>query len=227
VREIVEIAPDVTALYEAQQALLQERDRAAQERVKLLSTVAKVANQLLRWADYTTALPDVLRILGRSAFADLCRLVQNVTDSNFGKPAVRLHTEWCRSGIQASIAHTPTLESALLWEYFPDFQDKLAQGEIISFLVNDLSEPARCILVEQGNTSMTMVPIRVQGQFWGVFGFDYCGEPRLSDRADKAIFAIAVDSIAPVIERQQQDAALRESEERYRTLFELSSEGIF
>ncbi len=212
---------------EAERNILLEREQAAQERAKLLQAVATVANSLLRSPDYHTALPEVLQILGEAAKSDRCGLVQNVPDPVTGKAAVKLHTEWCREGITKSVESTPELETALLWEYFPQFQEKLTQGEISSFLVEELSEPARSILQAQGNVSMTLVPIMVQGEFWGVFGFDYCQEARIFEEENTAVFTIAVDSIAAAIERERQDEALKASEKRYRTLFELSNEGIY
>ncbi|WP_019503587.1 GAF domain-containing protein [Pleurocapsa sp. PCC 7319] len=212
---------------QAERNILLEREQAAQERAKLLQAVATVANSLLRSPDYHTALPEVLQILGEAAKSDRCGLVQNIPNPVTGEAAIKLHTEWCREGITRSVESTPELETALLWSDFPQFREKLFQGKISNFLIDELSEPARSILQAQGNISMTLVPIMVQGEFWGVFGFDYCQEVRLFEEADTAVFAIAVDSIAAAIAREQQDEALRASEKRYRTLFELSNEGIY
>lgn len=211
----------------AERNILLEREQAAQERAKLLQAVATVANSLLRSPDYRTALPEVLQILGEAAKSDRCSLVENVLDSQTGEAAVKICAEWCRQDIQASIDHTPELENALLWSYFPQFEEELIQGKTSTFLIDELSEPASSILQAQGNISLTLVPIVVQGKFWGVFSFDYCQQARLFAEADTAIFAIAVDSIAAAIEREQQDEALKASEKRYRTLFELSNEGIY
>jgi len=214
---------DITELREAQQALLE----AEQARAELLKTMTTIANHLLRSTDYRLILPDVLQLLGEAARADRCSLVQNIIDSHSGKPAVRMNAEWCRPGIQSSITHTPELESALLWEDFAELYERLIQGETVQFFGTELCASLRDLFESQGNTAMLMVPIMVHGEFWGVFGFDYCGEVRRFEESDQSIFAIAVDSIAAAIERQQQDEALRESEKRYRTLFELSNEGIY
>ncbi|MBE9045327.1 GAF domain-containing protein [Pleurocapsales cyanobacterium LEGE 10410] len=212
---------------QADRNVLLERERSAQERAKLLQAVATVANSLLRSPDYKTALPEVLQILGEAAQSDRCSLVQNVPDPVTGEAAVKIFAEWCREGIRASVDCTPELETALLWSDFPQFQDKLTQGEVYSFSIDELDEPAKSILQAQGNVSMTSVPIMVQGEFWGVFSFDYCREARVFAETDTAVFAIAVDSISAAIEREKQDEALKASEKRYRTLFELSNEGIY
>jgi signal transduction histidine kinase/PAS domain-containing protein len=209
---------DITELREAQQALL-EAERA---RAELLKTMTTIANHLLRSTDYRLILPDVLQLLGEAARADRCSLVQNITDPASSKSAVRMNAEWCRPGIQASIAHTPELESALLWEEFAELYDRLIQGETVQFFGTDLGAALRELFEAQGNKAMIMVPIVVQGEFWGVFGFDYCGEVRRFEELDQSIFAIAVDSITAAIERQQQDDALRSSnralQQSYRLL---------
>lgn len=69
------------------------------------------------------------------------------------------------------------------------------------------------MFVEQGNQTITLVPIIVQDEFWGVFSFDYCQEARPFEDANTAIFALAVDSIAAASERQVQNEALRQAEQ--------------
>ena len=199
---------------------------AEQKRVQSLQTITNLANQLLRSSNYKDVLPEVLAILGEIAQSDRSSLIQNISDSTTGKAAVQIIAEWCHEGISESIESTPELETALLWECFPEFQDKLAQGEISSFLVEELSEPARNMFQAQGNISMTLIPILIQGEFWGVFGFDYCQSERSLEDKDKTIFAIAVDSIAAAIEREQKNEALKQSEKRFRELFEASNDGI-
>lgn len=81
VQEIIEMSPVITDLLKAQQTILEERElvenqrhRAAQERARLLSAIAQVANLLLRSPDYTTVLPDVVRLLGEAVGSDRCCL---------------------------------------------------------------------------------------------------------------------------------------------------------
>ncbi|MBV9388142.1 MAG: GAF domain-containing protein [Chroococcidiopsidaceae cyanobacterium CP_BM_ER_R8_30] len=200
---------EITELREAQQALL----AAEQARAELLKTMTTIANRLLRASDYGLVLPDVLQLLGEAARADRCSLAQNITAPVSGKSAVRMNAEWCRPGIQASVTHTPELESALLWEDFAELYERLIQGETVQFFGTDLCASLRELFDSQGNKAMLMVPIMVQGEFWGVFGFDYCHEVRQFEELDQSIFAIAVDSIAAAIERQQQEEALLKAEQ--------------
>lgn len=196
---------DITELRNKEQALLD----GAIERERLLQTITTIANQLLRAPDYNTNLPDVLRSLGEAARADRCYLVKNLVEPQTGKLAVRVHTEWCNSGIIASIDITPELASSAPWDNFPGVQEKLIQGEMVTLWIDELPEPSRSELKKQGNIAMTLVPILVQEKFWGVFGFDYCSFVPSFDAAHNAIFTIVVDSIAAAIERQEKDIKIK------------------
>ncbi|MGL4618928.1 GAF domain-containing protein [Chroococcidiopsis sp.] len=235
----------------------QECDRLRQSEARsrqasLLSTVAQIANLLLRSPDRTTVLPDVVRLLGKAVGSDRCCLTQDVAHPETGVPAVRILMEWCQVGVSPSIDSTPDLETGVPWENFAQFRENYLQGVVSNYLVADLPEPTRSIFLEQSLTSILVVPILVKGQSWGQIGFDNCGEPRLYDEAEIAILQVAADSIAAAIERQEKDEELlrleqarsqelerhnaelqqtldrlSESEERYRSLFEMSNEGIY
>ena len=221
-RQIFENASDPSALFRAQQALPHERERA-----KLLSAIAQVANRLLRSPDYTTVLPDVVRLLGEAAGSDRCCVTQDTIHPELNVPAVQILVEWCRDSVPESIDTTPDLATALPWDNLVQFRQNNLQGVTSNFSIDDLQEPARSIFLEQGLSSILVVPIMVQGESWGQIGFDNCGEPRLYDKAEIATLRIAADSIAAAIERQQKDAELRRSEALYRSLFEISNEGIY
>ncbi|NJL22361.1 MAG: GAF domain-containing protein [Leptolyngbyaceae cyanobacterium SM1_3_5] len=228
VEEIVEITADMNVFFVVQKELLQEKDRAAQERARLLSTIAQVANLLLRSPDYTTVLPDVLRMLGEAVGSDRCSVMQDVgIHSTFGKPAIKILTEWCSSDHLNSNDLTPPVDQAYLWEDVPEVYANARRGEVLNALVSHLQEPGRTLFEAQYNTSVLFVPIMTEDRPWGLINFDNCGEPRLYDEAEIAILRIAADSLAAAIERQAKDDELRRSEALYRSLFEISNEGIY
>ncbi|WP_059000141.1 GAF domain-containing protein [Leptolyngbya sp. NIES-2104] len=228
VEEIVEITADMNVFFAVQKELLQEKDRATQERARLLSTIAEVANLLLRSPDYITVLPDVVRLLGEAVGSDRCALTQETTEPQSDKPAVKLLNEWCRAGIPSVLVGSPEFQAGFMTDKLAAFEQQLLQGETVNFLVADVEEPClRAFFEAHGCISLLIVPILVQGQCWGHIGFDNCGEARLFDEAEIAILKIAADSIAAAIERQAKEDELRKSEALYRSLFEISSEGIY
>lgn len=192
---------------------LPQQEQAAQERANLLNTTAQVANLLLRSPDYTSVLPDVVRLLGEAVGSDRCSIVQNCIDPATGQPGVIVPVEWCAAEIPTSVQTTIELQTVLLWEALGDFYPRFLQGDVFNFLVADLPEPCRRIFQSQGNTSVLAVPIVVNSRSWGLISFDNCGEPQLYDEAEIAILKIAADSLAAAIERQQNQEALLETEQ--------------
>ncbi|MEL7332025.1 MAG: GAF domain-containing protein [Cyanobacteria bacterium J06560_2] len=192
------------------------RDRAAQERARLLGSVAEAANLLLRSADYTSVFPEVVRLLGEAVECDRCSITQDVMHPRFHKLAIKLREDWCASNQMpvADPAPSPFDEDGciLLTGDFLVFHQALCRGEVVNFLVADLASPEKEMMEGQGNTSMLIVPIMVQGQCWGEIGFDNCGDPRPYEKSEIAILQVAAESIAAAISRQAQDKALRQAE---------------
>jgi signal transduction histidine kinase/PAS domain-containing protein len=234
--------------------LAQVRQSAGQTRDdSLLLTVAQVTNLLLRSQNYQLALPEVVRLLGEAVGSDRCAIGQDQgIHPTLNKPFLTMEVECCTSGVLYSSEFSPHPDQVYLWEDAPYSYRKLLQCEVVNCLVADLPEPDRGLFEAQGNLAELFVPILVHEQFWGYIAFDNCGDPRLYDEAEIAILKIAADSIAAAIERQRIQSEilqverektqelqrintelqqtldrLTESEERYRNLFEISSEGIY
>lgn len=257
VQEIVEICLNHTELVKAQQTLQQERDRAATERANLLSTVAQVANLLLRSQDYNMVLPDVVRLLGEAVESDRCAFIRSITENSSGRTVYKILAEWSSESVLSSLTASYEHESIendylVIEDDFLALHERLRQGEVVNYLADGLSEKFRRLCEAQGTTSGLVVPIFVQGLFWGHTYFDNCGEPRLYDEAEIAILQVAAESLAAAIERQAKDKELlrieqersqelerlnaelqqtlerlSESEQHYRRLMELASEGIY
>ena len=211
-----------------QTAILQEREQAEKRQVAWLSTVVEVANLLLRTADYKTVLPDVMRLLGEAARSDRCLIIRELPDPETGNPWLEVLAEWARNGVAAVSAEIPEGEPQLVVDGdWADLHGQLQCGELTNYIVAEMPEPWRGFLEAQGVVSSASVPITVDGQCWGHIEFDSCSEARLYDATEIGILQTAAEMIAGAIVRTAQDEALRESEERYRTLFEISSEGVY
>ncbi len=80
--------------------------------------------------------------------------------------------------------------------------------------------------VENGVTSVVAVPLLVSGRAIGVMAF--CAfEPRQFTTRDVEVALMLAAQVAPAIEAARAHEALRESEERYRTLLESAIEGAW
>lgn len=131
VQEVVEMAIDLTEMYQVQQ-------RLSQERTQLLSMVAQVANLLLKSSDYTSILLDVVRLLGEAVGSDRCGIGQVISHPISGESAVRIGIEWCKSAIRSSEEFSPHGDQLFLWEQdAPFIAQQLNQGNVVNYLVHD------------------------------------------------------------------------------------------
>lgn len=211
-----------------QNAILQEREQAAQRQVVWLSTIAEIANLLLKTVDYKAALPNVVRLLGEAVGSDRCLIIQELPDPATGNPWLEVLAEWAEEGVAEVSADIPEGEPQIVVDGdWADLHGQLQRGELTNYIVADMPEPWRGFLEAQGVVSSASAPIMVDGQFWGHIDFDSCSKARLYDATEIGILQTAAEMIAGAISRSAEDKALRESEQRYRTLFEMSSEGIY
>jgi|GEM_PF-2405282 len=180
------------------------RDRAAQERALLLGRVAESANLLLRSTDYTTVLPEVVKLLGEAVKCDRLGIGQDLIPPPGDKPTVRIRPEWewCSTDTLPSTVFSPSQDQCFFWEDAPYIAEKLSKGQVVNSRIADLPEPDRNLMAAQGNKAELYVPIWVDLRFWGFISFDNCSEPRLFDDAEIAILQIAAESIAAAIARQ-------------------------
>jgi PAS domain S-box-containing protein len=93
-------------------------------------------------------------------------------------------------------------------------------------LVEELDEPEKSILSEQGIISILIIPIYAGQDFWGFIGFDDCLEAREWDENDIDLLRMIADGIGEFISRKKSEDELRESEERYKALHNATFGGI-
>ncbi len=80
---------------------------------------------------------------------------------------------------------------------------RLARGEIINCSLLTVSESEKTILKAKGISSILIMPIIVNSNFWGFLSFhDYFNE-RVRDNAEVSLLTISASSLAMHLERQQ------------------------
>ena len=190
------------------------QDKALQERTQLLSTVAEVANLLLKSPDYTTVLSQVVQLLGEVVPGDRCGIAEVVSDLQSGQAGIKIRPvwEWRSPSTPPITGFTPQQTPFFTWEELPYIAAAMRQGKPASSLVVDLPPCDRRVLESQKITAILCVPITVEGQLWGFIHFDNCSQSRAYDDAEIAILQVAAESIAAAIARQNQELALRNAE---------------
>ncbi len=205
-----------------QQRQLQEAQCDRSQR--LLEGVAAAMTQLLLTRDYQAAIGDALSLLGMAADVDRVYLFENHWD----QATAQLHTsqrfEWARQ--QISPQGNSALQNLAYRQHFPRWQERLSAGLSVRGLVREFPVAAREILAAQGIRSILVTPVKVEREFWGFIGFGDCQRERHWTNDEELSLTVAAGSIGGAIAHQQTEVALRESETKFRTLYESASVAV-
>jgi PAS domain S-box-containing protein len=191
-----------------------QRKRAEEElakRERYLAALVEVQRRLLTSQDPANFYTKVLEPLGQAATASRVYVFENHQD-RAGRPLMSQRAEWCDRDIYPEIDN-PTLQNLAYDDFFPRWTQVLARGEIIAGKVAEFPESERMILMPQGILSILVLPLMVNGEFFGFIGFDNCIEAYTWEPLEVNLLAAAAAAISLMHERKQAEEARRESQQ--------------
>ena len=137
--------------------------------------VTASASELLRSLAPDLPIPAVLERIGRASGVSRVEFYVNERQPD-GRFIATLRHEWDAPGVAAA-APRQQRSDAVAWD-----RDRLvpflAKGEALGFLTRDAEEPLRSLLSKIDVKSVLLVPIFVDGKWWGQLGFDDCEQER-------------------------------------------------
>jgi PAS domain S-box-containing protein len=103
----------------------------------------------------------------------------------------------------------------------------LGRGEPIHGHTREFPENEQWALREQDISSIAVVPIFVEGEWWGFLGFDECFVEREWSAAEVDVLKAAASTLGAALRRRWIEEDLSQSEERYRAVIEQATDGIY
>ncbi|WP_204104072.1 MULTISPECIES: PAS domain S-box protein [Spirulina sp. CCY15215] len=206
--------------------IIQQKQQEAigQKRQRYLAALVAIGQKLLDCQNPCSCYDNILHILGTTSGASRVYLFENDRDELQGL-RMSQKAEWCAEGINPEI-NNPIYQNLPYKDFSLEFAEILRRGETISDLVTNLSSPMQEILTEQEILSILVLPLQVNGIFFGFIGFDNCVEAKIWDASEVSLLQSVAVSISSTQQRWQTEVALKESEERYRYIVETANEGI-
>jgi response regulator RpfG family c-di-GMP phosphodiesterase len=212
----------------AESANRREQQRVENElrrRETILAMLGEIAGQLVRAEEVDEAIRDVLARIGQAAEADRAFLYRNRRPTRNGPVLASLAHEWL-----GRLA-TPRLDDAALqgmaWEEMgmADGVAALQRGESVPIVARDLGEPLRAITYNFGIRSFILVPIHIDGAWWGTLGLADMDEERRWAEGEVSALRTVASTIGAAFERSDLLDRIRRSHAELLEAYDRTLEG--
>ncbi|HEY9606220.1 MAG TPA: ATP-binding protein, partial [Allocoleopsis sp.] len=201
-----------------------QAEAALVRRERLLGGVAAAMRQFLLTTDYRVAMTRSLTVLGASTDVDRVYIFENHVDAKTHELLTSQRFEWAKE--QAASQEHPELQNLAYAAHLPCWYERLVRGQPVKGLVRDFSPVERAIFEPQNICSILVVPVMTQDKLWGFISFADCHSVRQWTPQEESILTVIAGSLGSAIARAATEEALRESETKYRTLYESTSAAV-
>jgi PAS domain S-box-containing protein len=208
---------------------ISERSEAEVElrrRDAILEAVRFAAHRFLgSHTSWRVHIQEVMANLGRAAAVSRVYIFENYRGADGTSWTSQSH-EWVAPGISAQIDNAELATLPLDDPAFAELAGTMAEGHAIAGNVADLPESARDVLERQGILSLVLVPVFVDGRWWGMIGFDECVAERSWAPTEIDALRAAASTLGAAVQRQRSEDQLREQQAQYRQVFEATGDGL-
>lgn len=213
---VIWVARDITDRKQAEAALL--------KRQRYSAIVVEVQRQLLAASAGGDTYHAILAPLGRVSDASRVYLFENSRDRD-GVLRMSQKAEWCGEGI-LPVLDNSDLQNLAYRDSVSRWESVLEHGSYIDKIAAEFSPEEREILEPQGVLAILVLPIVVNGEFFGFIGFDNCDEAKRWDASEIDLLRAVAAAMGLWQERRRAVKALKQKAERDNILGAISRQFI-
>lgn len=200
---------DITERKHAQEALA--------KRERYLAALVKVQRQLLLCSN-THNYSEMLQPLGEVSATNRVCIFEN-SKNETGQLRMSLTGEWCATGMKPLLVDAG-LQNISYEGVFPRWEALLSQGEIITGIVEEFPLSERPILEGVGILSILVLPLLVNGEFFGFICFSDSESARIWDKLEIDLLKAAAAAISLFQERRLAEVELQRERQQLRQVIE-------
>ncbi len=194
-------------------------------RERILSGISEIADFELKRRTWE-GVEDSLRYIGEAADVQRVYIFENQRD-HLGRILTSQRHEWAHRDVSPQIANTKLQRIAYDEQSYGRWRRELEAGRTIASPVRLLPPEERHLVSDQGVLSIAVVPIHVEGKWWGFIGFDDCRREREWNESELDALKVAARLYAAFVLRMEQTQALVHSEARYRSIVQAMPDLLF
>lgn len=174
-----------------------------EKKSNLLQGISKAIAVLIAAQNQEEGFNSALKILGESASVDRVYIFQHFEDEFTGEKYFSLSYEWTAYGIVPQIKDPAFKRISYSRFSALQFYELLSKGQSLSFILKGLSKEERRAFIDTSIKSIILVPILIDGGYWGFVGFDDCHSDRLWTSDEESILSTMAAVLGAVIKRNQ------------------------
>jgi len=195
-------------------------------RGNILNAINYTTKLFLNYLAWDKYIEEVLSRIGKAAEVSRAYIFTN-DHSVDGEVLTSEQFEWVNAGIESQIRNPDFQNIPLKKNGLAQLIKKLGKGEIVAKLIKDFPEYEQLNFGPQKVLSILLVPIFVDGEWWGQIGFDDCVEDRIWSGTTIKALQTAAEMIGATLVRKKAEEELDREREKYRTILDTIEEGYF
>ncbi|HQV31512.1 MAG TPA: ATP-binding protein, partial [Calditrichia bacterium] len=185
-------------------------EESRRQQADFLRGVAIGLNQLLTIPNSDEALRRVLQTIGESTRVDRAYIFENHRDFEIHDILTSLRFEWHREERWSVIDHPRLQNISYHRGGFQDYYELLSEGHIIRGSADKFPPHVQALFQIFDIKSVMLVPVMIEGRFWGFIGLDDCTRIRTWSESEENILSALAAGIGGAIRQQYSQETLRQ-----------------
>lgn len=176
-------------------------EKLIQKKDKLLQGIADATKALMTSREEGEGFNEVLSILGKAADVGRVYIFQHQVNKDTDEMYFSLVYEWASEGTVAQIRNLEFYKISYSRFATLQFYESFSEGKTLKYVINDLPDSYKENFIDKNIKSIILVPIMIDGNYWGFIGFDEMETDRTWSDNEESILVTMASTIGAVIKR--------------------------